>query len=93
MTGRFIGKTYKEYQSKCIENLKNGKQIDDFLTCTNVQKRPQAPKHIFWGLGYEKSGNQVPPFENVENIYEICSRIFCAGWIIRFSKRGHEVPK
>ena len=38
----------------------------NFWTCQNVQKRPQAPKHIFWGLEYEKSGNQVPNFENFE---------------------------
>ena len=37
-----------------------------FWTCQNVPKRPRAPKHIFWGLKYEKSGNQVPNFENFE---------------------------
>ena len=66
MTGRFIGKTYKEYQSKLIENLKNGKEIHDFWTCKNVKKRPQAPKPILLGLESEKSGNQVPNFEKFE---------------------------
>ena len=31
-----------------------------------MPKRPLAPKHIFWGLEYEKYGNQVPIFENFE---------------------------
>ena len=46
--GRFIGTIYKEYQSKFIENLQYGKQIDEFLDQNNVQKRSQAPKHMFW---------------------------------------------
>ena len=33
-----------------------------------MQKRPQAPKPIFLGLESEKSENQVPYFENFENI-------------------------
>ena len=32
----------------------------------NVQKRPQAPKPIFWALEYEYSGNQVPNFEECQ---------------------------
>ena len=35
-------------------------------TSKNKQKRPQAPKPIFLGLESEKSGNQVPNFENFE---------------------------
>ena len=31
-----------------------------------MQKRPQARKPIFLGLESEKSGNQVPNFENFE---------------------------
>ena len=38
-----------------------------FWTCKNVKKRPQAPKPILLGLGSEKSGNQVPNFENFSN--------------------------
>ena len=64
--GRFIGKTYKEYQNKFIENCKYGKQIDDFLHTKNRQKRHRAPKHIFLGPEYENSGNQVPNFDNSE---------------------------
>ena len=37
-----------------------------FWTCKNVPKRPRAPKHIFWGLEYEKPGNQIPNFEIFE---------------------------
>ena len=33
-----------------------------------MQKRPHAPKPILLGLESEKSGNQVPNFENLENI-------------------------
>ena len=66
MTGRFIGKTYKEYRSKLIENCQYGKEIRDFWTCKNVQNCPQAPKPILLGLGSEKYGNQVPIFENFE---------------------------
>ena len=31
-----------------------------------MQKRPQAPKPIFLGLESEKSENQIPKFENLE---------------------------
>ena len=48
LTGRFIGKTYKEYQSKCIEDFQSGKQIDEFLDKKKIQKRPRAPKPFFW---------------------------------------------
>ena len=70
MTGRFIGKTYTEYQNEFvehrrefIENCQYGKQIDEFLDIKNCQKRPQAPKPIFLGLESEKSGNGIPIFE------------------------------
>ena len=66
MTGRFIGKTHKEYQSKCIENFKNGKQIDDFLDMPKRQKTSTGPKTLFLVLEYEKSGNQIPNLENFE---------------------------
>ena len=66
MTGRFIGRTYKEYHSKFIENCQYGKQIDDFWTCKNVKKRPQAPKHILLGPKSETSGNLIRNFENFE---------------------------
>ena len=32
----------------------------------NVQKRPQAPKPIFWDLEYEYSGNEAPKFEEYQ---------------------------
>ena len=68
MTGRFIGKTFVEHLPEFIENCQYGKQIDDFLDTENCQKRPQAKKPIFLGLESEKSENQVPNFENFENI-------------------------
>ena len=37
-----------------------------FWTRKNVPKRPQAPKHIFWGLEYDKSGKQVSTLEFFE---------------------------
>ena len=78
--------------TKFIENCPYGKQIDDFLDIQNRQKRPQAPKPIFLGLESEKSGNQVPDFYLFEKYVKTCSGDFCAEWIIRFSKRAHEVP-
>ena len=66
MTGRFIGKTYKEYQSKFIGNCKNGKQIDDFLDIPKRQKSSTGPKTLFLILESEKSGNQVLNFGNLE---------------------------
>ena len=54
LTARFIGKAYKEYQSKLIENCQYGKQIDDFLDMPKRPKTSPGPKHIFWGLEYEK---------------------------------------
>ena len=49
-----------------MENCQYGAGIRDFWTSGNVQKRPQAPKPIFWDLESEKYGNQVPNFEMVE---------------------------
>ena len=45
-----------------------------FWTCQNVQKRPKTstgPKTHVLVLGYEKSGNQIPNFENFENMRKI----------------------
>ena len=53
-------------RTKFIENLKNGKQIDDFLDLKKYQKRPQAPKPIFLGLESEIFENMIPKFENFE---------------------------
>ena len=66
MTGRFIGKTYTEYRREFIEHFPYGKQIGKILDIKNKQKRHRAPKHILLGLESEKSGNQVPFFENFE---------------------------
>ena len=46
-----------------------------FWTCQNVPKRPRAPKHIFWGLEYGKSGNQVPILENFEKCMKFAHEI------------------
>ena len=55
-----------EHQSKFIENSQNCKQIDDFFDIKKNQKRPQAPKPIFFGLESEESENMVPHFEFFE---------------------------
>ena len=68
LTGRFIGKTVVEHRREFIEHFPYGKQIDDYLDIRNCQKRPQATKPILLGLEYEKSGNQIPFFENFENM-------------------------
>ena len=62
MTGRFIGKTYTEYQREFVEHFPYGKQIGKILDIRNRQKRHRAPEHILLGLKSEKSGNQVPIF-------------------------------
>ena len=46
-----------------------------FWTYQNVPKRPRAPKHILLRLKYEKSGNQVPHFENFENYMKVAHEI------------------
>ena len=52
--------------NRLIENSKNGKQIDEFLDIKKCQKRPRAPKPIFWALEYEYSGNEAPKFEEYQ---------------------------
>ena len=74
---RFIGKAYKEYQSKCIENLQYGKQIDDFLDIPKRQKTSTGPKTHVLGLEYDKSGNQVPNFGNFETYEKMFTEILC----------------
>ena len=66
MTGRFIGKTYKEYQSEFIEDFQYGKQIGEILDMPKRPKTSTGPKTHVLGLEYEKSGNQVPIFEKFE---------------------------
>ena len=73
MTGRFIGKTYKEYQRELIENFQNCEEIRDFLDMPKRQKATTGPKTHVLGLGYEKSGNHIPNLENFEKIWERCS--------------------
>ena len=63
MTGRYVRSTFVEDQREFVEHLQIGKQIGKLL---DMPKRPRGPKHIFWGLEYEKSGNQVPNFEKIE---------------------------
>ena len=60
-----------EHRREFIENFENCKQIDELLDITNTQKRPQAPTQIFVGLESEKSGNQIPHFENCEKYFKI----------------------
>ena len=43
----------------------------------NVPKRPRAPKHIFWGLEYDKSGNQDPILYFFENILNLLTKFLC----------------
>ena len=52
--------TFVEDQREFVEHLQIGKQIGQFL---DMPKRPQAQKHIFLGLGYEKSENLASIFE------------------------------
>ena len=63
LTGRFIGKTYTEYQREFVEHFPYGKQIGNFLDQQNCRKRPQAQKPILLGQKSEKADNHVPNFE------------------------------
>ena len=71
----YIRSTFITDQSKFIENLQNGKQIGKILDIKNSQKRHRAPKHILLGLKSEKSGNQVPIFENVAKYLKFAHEI------------------
>ena len=55
-----------EHLPEFIENVKNCKQINDFVDLKKCQKRPQARKPIFLGLESEKSENQIPFCESFE---------------------------
>ena len=88
MTGRYVRSTFVEDQREFVEHLQIGKQIGKLL---DMPKRPQAQKHIFWVWNMKNLETRFQILKNMK-IYEICSRIFCAEWIIRFSKRAREVP-
>ena len=64
MKEAYIRSTFITDQREFMEHFQNCEQIRELL---EMPKRPQAPKHILWGLGYDKSGNQVPKVENFEN--------------------------
>ena len=49
-----------------MEYFPDGKQIGKILDIKNMQKHHRPPKHILLALKSEKSGNQVPTFENFE---------------------------
>ena len=73
--GRFIGKTYTEYQNEFVEHFPYGKQIGKILDIQNMQKRPQAPTPILLGLESEKYGNHIPTFENFEKYLKFAHAI------------------
>ena len=79
-----------EHQREFVEHFQYGKHIGKILDIKNRQKRHRPPKHILLGLESEKSENQIPFFESLKNIW-ILLTIFCAEWVIRFSKRTREV--
>ena len=66
MTGRYVRSTFVEDQREFVEHLQIGKQIGKVLA---LPKCPQAQKHIFLGLEYEKYGNLVPNFEKFEKYH------------------------
>ena len=75
LTGRFIGKTYKEYRREFVEHFPYGKQIGKFLDLQNTQTRPQAPKPIFLGLESEKSEIRVQYFDFFEKYLKCAHEI------------------
>ena len=58
-----------------MEHFQYGKQIGQILDMKNKQQCHRAPTHILLGLKSEKSGNQVPQFENVENYLKCAHEI------------------
>ena len=66
-----------EDQREFVEHFQYGKQIGKILDIKNRQKRHRAPKHILLGLKSEKSGNQVPHFEFLENILNLLTKFLC----------------
>ena len=48
LTGRYVRSTFVEDQKEFVEHLQIGKQIGKLL---DIQKRPQAHKHISLGQG------------------------------------------
>ena len=74
MTGRYVRSTFVEGRREFVEHLQIGKQIGKVL---DMPKRPQAQKHIFLGLEYEKSGNLVPNFEKFEKIIKMLTQTMC----------------
>ena len=64
-----------EDQREFVEHFQYGKQIGNILDIQNRQTRHRAPTHILLGLKSEKSGNQVPNFENFEKYREFAHGI------------------
>ena len=66
MTGWYIRSTFVEHQREFVEHFQYGKHIGKILDLKTKQKRQRAPKYILLGLKSERSGNQVPSFQNSE---------------------------
>ena len=58
-----------------MEHFQYAKQFGNTLDITNRLQCHRAPKHILLGLESEKSGNQVPHFENVEKYFKFAHEI------------------
>ena len=84
-----------EHLPEFMENCQYGKQIDDFLDIQKCQKRPQARKPIFLGLEPEKSENQVPKFEECQNMEPVLLKILCRleYTLLQMSSRGTDIMK
>ena len=50
LTGRFTGKTYKEYQTKIIEQFQYGKSIDDLFGHKKDTKTSPGPNTHVLGI-------------------------------------------
>ena len=55
LTGRYVRSTFVEDQREFVEHLQIGKQIGKLL---DMPKRPQAQKHICWGILVGTNGQQ-----------------------------------
>ena len=75
LAGRYVRSTFVEDQREFVEHFQYGKQIGKILDMENKQERHRAPKHILLCLEYEKSGNQVPNFDFVEEYLKFAHEI------------------
>ena len=77
LTGRYVRSTFVEHQREFVEHFQYGKQIGKILDIKNKQKRPQAPKHMFWVWNMEDLGTRFQILKISKNISNLLTKILC----------------